>query len=125
MAFAMKLELIPSPVVDIDHAKSFYVDKIGFHVDHDVAPADGMRIVQLTPPGSAWSIVLGKGIGDFDSMQPGMVKGVHLVVDDIAAAREALVERGVDMGEILDMGGIKYAAFSDPDGNSWVFQEIP
>jgi len=124
MTFSMKLELIPIPVSDIDRGKTFYADKVGFNVDHDVTPADGVRIVQLTPPGSACSIVLGKGIGEFDMMQAGAVKGLHLVVDDIVTAREALVVRGVDMGEIDDMGGIKYAAFSDPDGNTWTLQEI-
>jgi pimeloyl-ACP methyl ester carboxylesterase/predicted enzyme related to lactoylglutathione lyase len=124
LTFLMKLELIPIPVTDIDLSKTFYADKVGFNVDHDVTPSDGVRIIQLTPPGSTCSIVLGKGVGEFDQMQPGAVKGLHLVVDDIATARETLLTRGVDMGEIDDMGRIKYAAFSDPDGNSWTLQEI-
>jgi len=124
MTFSMKLELIPIPVTDIDRAKTFYADNVGFNVDHDVTPANGVRIVQLTPPGSACSIVLGKGVGEFDIMQPGAVRGLHLVVDDIAVARETLLARGVGMGAIDDMGGIKYSAFSDPDGNTWTLQEI-
>lgn len=84
----MKLELVPIPVTDMDRAKAFYADAVGFKVDHDVTPAEGVRIVQLTPPGSACSIVLGQGVGEFDSMQPGAVKGLHLVVDDITAVRE-------------------------------------
>jgi catechol 2,3-dioxygenase-like lactoylglutathione lyase family enzyme len=123
-AKTMKLELVPIPVTDIDRAKAFYADAVGFQVDHDVTPADGVRIVQLTPPGSACSIVLGKGIGEFDSMQPGAVRGLHLVVDDISAVRDLLLARNVNMGEIDDMGGIKYSAFRDPDGNTWTLQEI-
>lgn len=122
--FTMKLELVPIPVTDIDRAKAFYTEKVGFNVDHDVTPAEGVRIVQLTPPGSACSIVLGQGVGEFDAMISGAVKGLHLVVDDIASARDALAARGVDMGAIDDMGGIKYSAFSDPDGNTWTLQEI-
>jgi catechol 2,3-dioxygenase-like lactoylglutathione lyase family enzyme len=121
----MRLELVPIPITDIDRSKAFYADKVGFNVDHDVTPAGGIRIVQMTPPGSACSVVLGQGIGEFDSMQPGAVKGLHLVVGDIVSARETLIARGVDMGQIDDMGGIKYAAFSDPDGNTWTLQEIP
>ncbi len=120
----MKLELVPVPVSDVDRAKTFYAEKVGFHVDHDVQPGNGMRIVQLTPPGSACSIVIGTGMGEISSMQPGTVKAVHLVVDDINQACEALVSRGVQVGGIDDMGGVKYAGFSDPDGNSWLLQEI-
>jgi predicted enzyme related to lactoylglutathione lyase len=121
----MKLELVPIPVADIGRAKAFYGERVGFNVDHDVTPTDGVRIVQLTPPGSACSIVLGQGVGEFDSMQPGAVKSLHLVVGDIVAVRQAMIERGVKMGPIDDMGGIKYAAFSDPDGNTWTLQEMP
>ena len=120
----MKLELVPVPVSDVDRAKVFYAEKVGFHVDHDVQPGNGMRIVQLTPPGSACSIVIGTGMGEISAMQPGTVKAVHLVVDDINQAREALVSRGVQVGGVDDMGGVKYAGFSDPDGNSWLLQEI-
>jgi catechol 2,3-dioxygenase-like lactoylglutathione lyase family enzyme len=121
----MKLELVPLPVSDVDRAKSFYVEKIGFHADHDVQPGNGMRVVQLTPPGSACSIVIGTGMGEISEMRPGSVKGLHLVVADIHAARAALASRGVAVGEVDDMGGIKYVSFSDPDGNSWLLQEIP
>ncbi len=116
----MKLELVPIPVADVDRAKAFYVEKVGFHLDHDVQPSDAMRVVQLTPPGSACSIVI--GVSD---MEPGSVKALHLVVADVAQARETLSGRGVAVGEIVDMGGVKYAHFSDPDGNSWLLQEIP
>ena len=121
----MKLELVPIPVSDVDRAKIFYADKIGFHVDHDVQPGNGMRIVQLTPPGSACSIVIGTGMGEITDMQPGIIKALHLVVADINQAREALMSQGVQVGGVDDMGGVKYAGFSDPDGNSWLLQEIP
>jgi predicted enzyme related to lactoylglutathione lyase len=122
----MKLELVPVPVSDVDRAKAFYVDKVGFHMDHDTQPNDAMRVVQLTPPGSACSIVIGTGMGEISEMKPGSVKGLHLVVKDIVKARETLAGRGVAMGEIIEYpGGIKYAGFSDPDGNSWTLQEIP
>lgn len=120
----MKLELVPIPVSDVDRAKAFYVEKVGFHVDHDVQPGNGMRILQLTPPGSSCSIVIGTGMGEISSMQPGTIKALHLVVADIATAREALAGRGVAVGEIDDLGGIKYVSFSDPDGNSWLLQEL-
>lgn len=118
----MKLELVPLPTKDVDRAKSFYVDGVGFGVDHDVQPGNGMRVVQLTPPGSACSIVIGIGISDPDAAP---VRGLHLVVDDIAAVREALGQRGVEVSDVVDMGGVKYAYFSDPDANSWALQEIP
>ncbi|GCE45216.1 putative enzyme related to lactoylglutathione lyase [Thermosporothrix hazakensis] len=121
----MKLELVPVPVSDVDRAKRFYVEQVGFHADHDVQPGNGMRVVQLTPPGSACSIVIGTGMGEISEMQPGTVKGLHLVVADIHEARETLVSRGVTVSEIDDLGGIKYAYFSDPDGNSWALQELP
>jgi catechol 2,3-dioxygenase-like lactoylglutathione lyase family enzyme len=119
----MKLELVPVPVSDVDRAKAFYVEKVGFHADHDVQPGNGMRFVQLTPPGSACSIVIGTGLGEIS--EPGSVKGLHLVVADIHKAREALAGRGVEVGEVDDLGGIKYVYFRDPDGNSWLLQEIP
>lgn len=123
--FTMKLELIPLPVADVDRAKAFYVEQVGFGLDHDVAPGNGMRVVQLTPPGSSCSIVIGTGMQEIDAMTPGSVKGLHLVVDDIVVVRQALVDRGVVMGDVVDMGGIKFAGFADPDGNSWTLQEIP
>ncbi len=121
----MKLELVPVPVSDVDRAKAFYVEKVGFHLDHDVEPGNGMRIIQLTPPGSACSIVIGTGMGEISAMQPGSIKALHLVVADIHEVREALAGRGVTVSEVADMGGIKYVYFSDPDGNSWALQEIP
>lgn len=121
----MKLELVPIPVADIDRAKAFYCEQLGFHLDHDVQPTGTMRVVQLTPPGSACSIVLGTGMGEISEMQPGSVKSLHLVVANIDEARKHLKGRGVDVGEVDDLGGIKYARFWDPDGNSWLLQEIP
>ena len=121
----MKLELVPVPVSDVDRAKAFYVEQVGFHADHDVQPGNGMRVVQLTPPGSACSILLGTGMGEISEMRPGMVKGLHLVVADIKKAREELASRGVAVSGVNDMGGVKYVYFSDPDGNAWMLQEIP
>jgi catechol 2,3-dioxygenase-like lactoylglutathione lyase family enzyme len=119
----MKLELILLPVSNVDQSLDFYEHKAGFHLDHDVRPGNGMRIVQLTPPGSACSIGFGTGMGD-DSDRIGMVKNLHLVVADIEAARAELTGRGVGVSDIQDMGGVKYAYFEDPDGNSWALQEI-
>ncbi|HLZ62376.1 MAG TPA: VOC family protein [Ktedonosporobacter sp.] len=121
----MKLELMQIPVTDIDRAKAFYVEKMGFDVDVDIQPNDKMRIIQLTPPGSACSIGLWAGISNME-MKPGSVKGLHLVVGDINEAREALIGRGVEVGEVdIHDQGVKYAAFSDPDGNAWTLQEMP
>jgi catechol 2,3-dioxygenase-like lactoylglutathione lyase family enzyme len=120
----LKLELVPVPVSDIDRAKAFYVDQLGFHEDVDVRPTDSVRVVQLTPPGSECSVVLGAGLPQI-AMEPGSIKGLHLVVKDIAEAREALVANGVAVGEIDDQGqGVKYAGFTDPDGNGWTLQEM-
>ncbi len=121
----MKLELVPVPVSDIDRARAFYAEIAGFKLEVDTRPSDTMRVVQLTPPGSACSIVFGTGLGDISAMQPGSVKGLHLVVADIDAAREALVKRGLEVSEVWDIMGVKYAGFSDPDGNSWLLQEFP
>ncbi len=121
----MKLELVPIPVSDVDRAKAFYVEKAGFRLEVDVRPTDTMRVVQFTPPGSACSIVFGTGMGEITDMQPGSVKGLHLVVADIREAREALVKRGLEVGEVWDVSGVKYAGFSDPDGNMWLLQEFP
>jgi catechol 2,3-dioxygenase-like lactoylglutathione lyase family enzyme len=119
----MKLEVVPLPVADVDRSLSFYVEQVGFHLDHDVQPGNGMRVVQLTPPGSACSIVFGVGIGD--SNPPGSIKNVHLVVDAVSEVRRVLLQRGVEVSEIQDMGGVLYAFFADPDGNSWALQQIP
>ena len=125
MQMQMKFELVPVPVTDVDRAKAFYVEQVGFHADLDVRPNDTVRIVQLTPPGSACSIVLSTGLPTIE-MPPGSLRGLHLVVGDVAAARAVLIERGVAMGEIDEHDqGIKYAAFSDPDGNTWTLQEMP
>ena len=118
----MRLELVPLPSTDVDRSKSFYTERVGFVLDHDVAPGNGMRVVQLTPPGSACSIVIGVGISD-PAAAP--VHGLHLVVDDVDLARQTLVANGVDVSEVSDMGGgVRYAYFSDPDGNSWALQQI-
>ncbi len=118
----MRLELVPLPTTDVDRSKEFYVERLGFHLDHDVEPGNGMRVVQLTPPGSACSVVVGVGISD---PAAGRVLGLHLVVDDVSQARALLVSKDVEVSEVNDMGGVKYAYFSDPDGNSWALQEIP
>ena len=121
----MKLELVPIPVADVDRAKAFYAEKLGFVADVDVRPADGVRVVQLTPPGSACSIGLGTGLAAYEA-EPGSVRGLHLVVTDIEAARAELIGRGVDVGEIQDVGGgVRYAGFEDPDGNGWTLQVMP
>ena len=122
----MKLELVPMPVTDVDRSKAFYVEKLGFNEDVDVRPTDGMRICQLTPPGSACSLLLSTGLQLINEMQPGTVHGLHLVVNDIDASRAELVERGLEIGEIEDVGGgVRYAWFKDPDGNSLALQEMP
>ena len=118
----MRLQLVPLPTSDVDRSKAFYVDRVGFGLDHDVEPGNGMRIVQLTPPGSSCSIAFGVGMGDPDAPR---VHGLHLVVDDVEEIRANLVGRGVEVSEVQDMGGVKYAYFADPDGNSWALQEIP
>ena len=117
-----KLELVAVPVSDVDRAKAFYVDQAGFNPDHDHRVSDDMRFVQLTPPGSACSIAIGKGIMD---TEPGSVRGLQLVVSDIEAARDELAGRGVDVGEIQDFPWGRFVFFADPDGNGWAVQEIP
>ena len=123
-----KLELVPLPVSDVDRAKAFYAERVGFNVDLDVSAAtdprvsDERRVVQLTPPGSACSMAFGIGVVD---TPPGSVQGLHLVVSDINAARAELLERGVDVGEVEDLGGVLYVPFSDPDGNGWTLQQLP
>jgi catechol 2,3-dioxygenase-like lactoylglutathione lyase family enzyme len=116
-----KLELVPVPVSDVDRAKAFYTEKAGFKLDHDYRGNDEMRVVQMTPPGSGCSIAVGTGIVD---TPPGSVQGLHLVVSDIEAARAELAERGVNVGEVQDLGGMLYVPFSDPDGNGWTLQQI-
>jgi catechol 2,3-dioxygenase-like lactoylglutathione lyase family enzyme len=117
-----KLELVPLPVANVDAAKEFYIEKLGFRLDHDVTTGAHFRVVQLTPPGSACSICFGTGIV---KTAPGSVQGLHLVVSDIHAARAQLVERGVDASEIRELGpGIFFVFFKDPDGNSWAVQQI-
>lgn len=120
----MRLELVPIPVSDVDRARSFY-QQVGFTLNVDVAPIEGMRVVQFTPPGSSCSIVFGTGMQGISDMQPGSLQGLHLVVADMDTARNALVGRGIDVGQITDMGGVKYAGFNDPDGNLWLLQEFP
>lgn len=117
------LELVPVPVTDLDRAKEFYV-RAGFHADVDVTPADGVRIVQLTPPGSHCSIVLGQGLPTLD-MPAGTLRGLHLVVADLEAAREDLIARGIEVSPTEDLGGVFYAWFADPDGNTWALQHMP
>jgi len=121
----MKLELVPIPVTDVDRAKAFYAEGLGFVVDVDVRPADGVRVVQLTPPGSACSIGLGTGLAAYGA-PPGSVRALHLVVADIEQARAELVDRGVDVGAVVDVGGgVLYASIEDPDGNSLTLQQMP
>ena len=119
----LRFELVPIPVRDIDRAKEFYADKLGFHVDHDVQPTSTVRVVQLTPPGSACSICLTRGLPAL-AAEPGTIRGLHLVVDDIAEARQQLVDSGVDVDAVIDLGGMLYAGIIDPDGNTWTLQEI-
>ena len=117
-----KLELVAVPVSDVDRAKDFYVNKVGFNADHDHQVSDELRFVQLTPPGSACSIALGTGIVE---MPPGAVKGLQLVVPDADAARAELLERGVEVGEVQEFPWGRFVFFEDPDGNGWSVQEIP
>ena len=117
-----KLELVAIPVSDVDRAKAFYTEKAGFNADHDHTASDEVRFVQLTPPGSACSIALGKGLVD---SEPGSVTGMQIVVSDITAARDELVERGVEVSEIQEFPWGSFVFFSDPDGNGWAVQAIP
>lgn len=117
----MRLEVIQVPVSDVDRAKTFYTEQMGFELDHDVEHIPGMRVVQLTPPGSSASIVIGTGM---HSMTPGSLEGLQLVVADMASTRSELLRRGADISDPHDLGGFLFAYFSDPDGNRWVLQEI-
>ncbi len=127
------LEVVVVPVADVDRAKAFYAEQLGFHVDHDTTVSEGNRIVQLTPPGSGCSIVVGEGI--VPDMAPGSLKGLQLVVPDIRAAHAELGQRGVEVSEIQVMGenptpqpdpldNVGFVFFSDPDGNGWAVQQI-
>jgi len=117
-----KLELVAVPVSDVDRAKAFYVEKAGFHPDHDQRVSEDMRFVQLTPPGSACSIALGQGITD---AAPGSVTGLQLVVADIEQAHSELAERGVEVSDVQDFPWGSFVFFADPDGNRWSVQQVP
>jgi catechol 2,3-dioxygenase-like lactoylglutathione lyase family enzyme len=117
-----KLELVIIPVTDVDRAKAFYADKVGFNVDMDHTVNDQIRFVQITPPGSACSIAFGKGITD---AAPGSVRGLQVVVADADAARADLASRGVDAGPVQELAWGRFLYFSDPDGNSWSVQQLP
>ena len=118
----MKLELVAVPVTDVDRAKTFYVDQVGFHADHDHQVNDKLRFVQLTPPGSACSIVIGTGITE---MRPGSQKGLQVVVHDVEAVRQSLVGHGVAASEVDIQPWGSFIYFSDPDGNTWSVQQLP
>jgi predicted enzyme related to lactoylglutathione lyase len=118
----LKLELVQVPVSDVDRAKAYYTEKVGFNADVDITVREGLRFVQLTPPGSACSIAMGTGLSD---MQPGTVQGLQVVVEDIQAARAELVDRGVEVGEVEVFDWGSFVFFSDPDGNGWAVQQIP
>jgi catechol 2,3-dioxygenase-like lactoylglutathione lyase family enzyme len=117
-----KLELVPVPVSDVDRAKAFYVDKVGFSADQDAQVNEALRFVQLTPPGSACSIVIGTGITD---MAPGSQRGLQMVVKDIGAARQELLEREVETSDVDVQPWGSFIYFSDPDGNTWSVQQVP
>ncbi len=117
-----KLELVFVPVSDVDRAKAFYADQVGFVVDYDHTVSDEMRFVQLTPPGSACSIAIGKGLVE---AEPGSVKGLQVVVADARAARQHLIDNGVEAGEIQELAWGTFTGFADPDGNEWAVQELP
>jgi len=117
-----KLELVVVPVADVDRAKTFYVDQAGFNADHDFTVSDEVRFVQLTPPGSACSIAIGKGLSE---AEPGSVQGLQLVVTDIEAARAELVQRGVEATDVEEFPWGQFVFFNDPDGNRWSVQHVP
>jgi predicted enzyme related to lactoylglutathione lyase len=116
-----KLELVQVPVSDVDRAKAFYVEQIGFNLDHDHQVNDELRFVQLTPPGSACSIAIGTGLSQ---MAPGSVEGLQIVIEDADAAYAELKDRGVEVSEVQDMPWGRFVFFSDPDGNSWALQQL-
>ena len=117
-----KIELVAIPVTDVDRAKAFYVDQVGFNADHDYQVSETLRFVQLTPPGSACSVVMGTGVTD---MAPGSQKGVQMVVADVAAARKQLIDNGVQASEIDVQPWGSFVTFSDLDGNTWTLQQVP
>jgi predicted enzyme related to lactoylglutathione lyase len=118
----MKIEVVPIPVTDVDRAKAFYVEQVGFHADHDQQVNEDLRFVQLTPPGSACSVFMGTGITD---MVPGSQRGVMMVVADVEAARRELVDRGVEASDVDVQQWGSFVTFSDPDGNTWTLQQLP
>ena len=118
----MKLEVVFLGVTDVDRTKSFYVDQVGFHADHDQTVHEGLRFVQLTPPGSACSVAFGEGISD---MPPGAQRGVMMVVDDVRATRDRLLANGVEVSDVDEQAWGSFVVFRDPDGNSWTLQELP
>jgi catechol 2,3-dioxygenase-like lactoylglutathione lyase family enzyme len=118
----LKLELVQVPVSDVDRAKAYYTEKVGFNADVDITVREGLRFIQLTPPGSACSIAIGTGLAD---MQPGTVEGLQLVVEDVEAARAELLDRGVEVGEVQMFDWGSFVFFSDPDGNGWAVQQPP
>jgi catechol 2,3-dioxygenase-like lactoylglutathione lyase family enzyme len=119
--FTMRLELIPVPVTDVDRAKAFYVEQLGFNADHDHQVNDELRFVQLTPPGSACSIAIGTGLSQ---MTPGSLQGLQVVVEDADATHDALAARGVQVSDVQDFPWGRFVFFSDPDGNGWAAQQI-
>ena len=116
-----KLELVAIPVTDVDRAKAFYTDQVGFHLDHDHRVTETLRFVQITPPGSACSIAFGTGVS---TQAPGSAQGLQVVVSDVAAARSELLSRGVEASDVQDYPWGKFVFFSDPDGNGWALQEM-
>jgi catechol 2,3-dioxygenase-like lactoylglutathione lyase family enzyme len=117
-----KLELVTLPVADVDRAKAFYTDQVGFHADYDHHVSDELRFVQLTPPGSACSIALGEGLTD---AAPGSVQGLQLVVEDVDLAHDELSSRGVETSDVQDFPWGRFVFFTDPDGNRWAVQQLP
>src|SRR5918995_255051 len=117
-----KLELIPVPVSDVDRAKAFYEERAGFAVDNDATVREGLRFIQLPPPGSGCSVSIGEGITE---MEPGSLQGIQLVVDDIEAARDELSARGLEVSDVQDFPWGRFVFFSDPDGNGWAVQQTP
>jgi catechol 2,3-dioxygenase-like lactoylglutathione lyase family enzyme len=121
----MRLELIHLPVSDVDRARDFYVEQCGWHLITDHVQMNDMRIVQICPPGSGCAILLGRNIPEISDMPVGVQKGLHLVVADMEVATKDLSSRGVELGNVDDMGGVLYCRFEDPDGNSWLLQQWP